>query len=90
MRHIKFVWTQRNLFRALKWLRLECDYQGFLLRDGVRVGYKSAQSARYMCFTFFERDKMTRHAQKTLDMTLGYDMGVRNLVHILNTQGEQK
>lgn len=84
MRHIKFLWTQRNLFRALKWLRLECDYSGFLLRDGIRVGYKSAQSARYITFTFFDCEKLPRHRQKALDMTLGYDMGVRNLVHIIN------
>jgi hypothetical protein len=54
LRQLRIPWTARNMDRVTKWLRLSYDWQGFILRDGQRIGYKTARDGREICFTFFK------------------------------------
>jgi len=32
--------NKRQVYRIFKWLKLEGDFPGFLIRDGKRIGYR--------------------------------------------------
>ena len=54
-RVLKVRWTSRCLDRVKRWLALDYDYSGFILRGGRRIGYKTAgPGLRYMYFHFPE------------------------------------
>ena len=39
-RKITMKWTQRNINRIHKWLKIKSDFKGFFSRDNFRMGYK--------------------------------------------------
>ncbi len=42
-RKIKVRWTVKNVDRIHRWLNLTSDFQGFLIKDNKRVGYKTCK-----------------------------------------------
>lgn len=40
---IKIKWTFRNVERMHKWLNLKSDFQGFLIKNNKRCGYKTTK-----------------------------------------------
>ncbi len=55
MRIIEMKWTQRNIDRIFKWLKLESDFAGMLFRNGKAIGYKTAQDGRKIKFCFNQK-----------------------------------
>jgi hypothetical protein len=57
-RYVRVPWTARNLERMARWLRLEYDFCGFILRDGVRIGHKQNVDCHHLCFVFYPAEQV--------------------------------
>jgi hypothetical protein len=65
-RVLKVRWTPRCLGRVKRWLRLEYDFGGFILKNGKRIGYKTAgPGLRHMYFHFPEYKMEGDHDRET-------------------------
>ena len=52
-RKIVMRWTQRNVDRIHKWLKLSSDFKGWFNQNGKRRGYKICNSGNmYITFVF--------------------------------------
>lgn len=67
MRKLKVKWTQRNIDRVHKFLKIDSDWYGNFKRNGQVIGYKIVSPCnQYMTFNFIDARKAFSEAKKSI------------------------